>query len=495
MTDVLNLTFPTDTQAIQPKHRVFTANPQYNQFIGRGKLIGNDNIDKIWIDKQGQLFKKREKVDEYVPVGQMDTAGDFEFKNGFKGNVFTNFFFQVWPFGVNGPFGLDLKATKRDIDTKSAENQYIKNNLTNYGIDGRGIRVRAIESGEMDSENKLTLSNHTRAVIGTINDPVHGYAPQTRADALSFREFEFGFDDSYASMLEELENYYADIIGNIESRISQSTEEVPYGLRAINISYGLGVMEPIVAINEELDATDNQGHWYYPDLRQYVYGQEEPLPNKRESLQKLADQLTPFIKNSPIIKEALEAYTETCKEAAEKGLVVVVAAGNEHDDVPLGVKLPAGAEHNFLAQNKNVISVAASNNNQTPGLLSDDWPSHFSSRGDNDKTNPLIAATGENTFLEHYYYTTMPDGAFDGTSFAAPHVAAVVAMMFQMNPELSFEEVKNILKDSAQPVPYTKAEVGAGILNPVAAVQQAWQKKQAKVVNLPPAPSVMAARA
>jgi len=487
MTDTIQLSLNSAASTTTaPQHRVFDINPQYNHFIGKGRLIGPDRKQSLWIDKEGLLYQKRDRVDEYVPVGRMDTQGNFKFQSGFQGNVFTNFFFTVWPFGINGPFGLKLQETKRAISEKSAENQYIHNALTQYGIDGRGVRVRAIESGEIDDEWKLGLSNHTRAVIGTINDPVYGYAPQAKGDALAFREFEFGFEDSYASMLEQLEQYYVDIIGNVESRIKQSMDDVPYGLRVVNISYGLGIMEPIVAIGEELGATDNQNEWVYPNLRQYIYGQKERLGSQREAIQKLADQLTPYIKNSPAIKKAMDSYAETCKAATEKGLVVVVAAGNEHDDIPTGVKLPAGSEHNFLAQNEHVVSVAAANNNMTPGYLADDWPAHFSSRGDNTSVNPTVAATGENTFLAHYYYTTMPDGAFDGTSFAAPHVAATVALMFQMNPNLKFSEVKDILKDSAQKVPYQVSEVGAGILNPVAAVQQAWQKKaQAAAPKLP----------
>jgi serine protease AprX len=67
------------------------------------------------------------------------------------------------------------------------------------------------------------------------------------------------------------------------------------------------------------------------------------------------------------------------------------------------------------------------------------------------------------------YYTTG-----DGTSFSAPQVAGVVALMLEANPNLTPAQVRDILQRTATPLPsYYMYEVGAGMLNAQAAVLEA----------------------
>ena len=67
------------------------------------------------------------------------------------------------------------------------------------------------------------------------------------------------------------------------------------------------------------------------------------------------------------------------------------------------------------------------------------------------------------------YYTTAT-----GTSFSAPQVAGAIALMLEVNPNLTPSEVKDILSRSATPMPrYFFHEAGAGMLNTYAAVLEA----------------------
>src|SRR5258706_3057348 len=67
------------------------------------------------------------------------------------------------------------------------------------------------------------------------------------------------------------------------------------------------------------------------------------------------------------------------------------------------------------------------------------------------------------------YYTTG-----SGTSFSAPQVAGVIALMLEANPQLKPAQVRDILQRSATPLPpYYAHEVGAGMLNAQAAVLEA----------------------
>jgi serine protease AprX len=70
---------------------------------------------------------------------------------------------------------------------------------------------------------------------------------------------------------------------------------------------------------------------------------------------------------------------------------------------------------------------------------------------------------------ELLYYTTG-----SGTSFSAPHVAGVIALMLEANPNLTPAQIRDILQRSATPLPpYYLHEVGSGMLNAQAAVLEA----------------------
>ncbi len=67
------------------------------------------------------------------------------------------------------------------------------------------------------------------------------------------------------------------------------------------------------------------------------------------------------------------------------------------------------------------------------------------------------------------YYTTG-----SGTSFSAPQVAGVIALMLEINPQLTPAQIRDILQRTATPLPpYYLHEVGAGMLNAQAAVLEA----------------------
>lgn len=65
------------------------------------------------------------------------------------------------------------------------------------------------------------------------------------------------------------------------------------------------------------------------------------------------------------------------------------------------------------------------------------------------------------------YYTSM-----SGTSMSAPHVAGIVALMLEANPNLSWRAVKAILQETATNMPGRETwEAGAGYVNAYAAVK------------------------
>jgi serine protease AprX len=76
----------------------------------------------------------------------------------------------------------------------------------------------------------------------------------------------------------------------------------------------------------------------------------------------------------------------------------------------------------------------------------------------------------EPAYLPFYTHLT-------GTSMAAPHVAGIVALMLDANPNLTPKEVKTILEQTATNLPNRESwEVGRGMVNAYAAVDRAFRQ-------------------
>ena len=104
----------------------------------------------------------------------------------------------------------------------------------------------------------------------------------------------------------------------------------------------------------------------------------------------------------------------------------------------------------------------------------------FSSRGPTNCTpsgasaiKPDISAPGVST------YSSVPGGysSYDGTSMASPHINGAVALIFQANPDLSVEEVKEILYATAMDLGTAGEDnsYGHGIIDCVEAINMALE--------------------
>jgi serine protease AprX len=80
-----------------------------------------------------------------------------------------------------------------------------------------------------------------------------------------------------------------------------------------------------------------------------------------------------------------------------------------------------------------------------------------------------------NVISEHYKYV-------DGTSFASPIVASIIACMLEANPKLTPQQVKRILIDTAERLPAIEVDrQGWGVVSPRRAVEFALALRQAIV--------------
>ncbi|MBI4168860.1 MAG: S8 family serine peptidase [Acidobacteria bacterium] len=149
----------------------------------------------------------------------------------------------------------------------------------------------------------------------------------------------------------------------------------------------------------------------------------------------------------------------------DAGVTVVFAAGNHG---------PSADTLNPYAVAPWVIGVGST---RKDGRLST-----FSSRGIFEELlyHPTLVAPGEAIIAartaafsqEPAYAPHYAVGS--GTSFAAPHVAGVVALMLQARPSLTPLDIKRILQATATPIlPRRQLEVGAGALDAWASLTQA----------------------
>ncbi|WP_066381806.1 MULTISPECIES: S8 family peptidase [unclassified Anabaena] len=124
--------------------------------------------------------------------------------------------------------------------------------------------------------------------------------------------------------------------------------------------------------------------------------------------------------------------SQTLKSAVEyassKGVIVVMAAGND-----------GGSSPGYPARyaDKSGIAVGAVNQD---GNLTD-----FSNRSGNNQL-AYVTAPGQNI------YSTLPGNeyaSYSGTSMASPYVAGVVALMLSANPNLTASQVRQIITGTA----------------------------------------------
>jgi serine protease AprX len=270
----------------------------------------------------------------------------------------------------------------------------------------------------------------------------------------------------------------AGIIGGLGVRSGGTYAGVAPGVKIVGAGLGAGIL-----------VVNPLGAWEWGLANQYRYN----IRVTSNSYGPLGGG--PFNPNHPIAIASRLAY--------ERNIISVFAAGND------------GAAKNTMspyAKAPWVIGVAAGTKD---GTLAD-----FSSRGtprtdrlsDNDPLNdndaPTITAPGTGRAFEvsktRYGFTTdmvsvrstlnltsngttadteLPVGMIpfytqiSGTSMATPFVAGTIALMLDVDPTLSPDEIKQIIQETASKMPgYEDFEVGAGYINSYAAVDKVFNR-------------------
>ena len=174
-----------------------------------------------------------------------------------------------------------------------------------------------------------------------------------------------------------------------------------------------------------------------------------------------------------------DSFAQAAQRAVDAGLVVVVASGNEcksEHNCPFTISSPGTVP--------SVITVGALDDRGTE-KRSDDGVWTQSSRGPTRierLAKPDLVARGVGVFAAKAPGGTRVEGkpvwgdylALSGSSQAVPMVSGAAALLLQANPDLTHDEIKEILTDTADPLRnYSVNSQGAGVLDLAEAIERA----------------------
>ena len=164
------------------------------------------------------------------------------------------------------------------------------------------------------------------------------------------------------------------------------------------------------------------------------------------------------------------ATRDAVREAHEAGVIVVVAAGNEPTD-PLTQPETAPCDVMFPAAHPEAIAVAATDINDDRAPYSCTGPELTIAAPGGNCTDQQCSEGVLST--DWNYSENQPSVGFkNGTSMASPHVAGIAALMRAVNPNISPDEVAQILIDSTPPGDHD-IFLGHGLTDAAAAVAAA----------------------
>ena len=185
--------------------------------------------------------------------------------------------------------------------------------------------------------------------------------------------------------------------------------------------------------------------WIIDGIEYAAYGPDETANTGDE-----ADIISMSLGGAPT--DGTDPLSQAVNDAVDQGLVVAVAAGNAWDYFTIGT--PGAAE--------KVITVGASDK--------EDVLAYFSSKGPtlDLRVKPDIVAPGVDIIAPRASGTSMGYPYNDyymeasGTSMATPHVAGAAALILQVHPDWTPEEVKNALISTADDLGYNVYQQGGG---------------------------------
>ncbi len=152
--------------------------------------------------------------------------------------------------------------------------------------------------------------------------------------------------------------------------------------------------------------------------------------------------------------------------AAKKGMIVVVAAGNEGTSAWHFITTPADAD--------SVVAVGAVNTSGVIGSFSSYGPSS------DGRVKPDVASVGVGTALSSTTGTIITG---NGTSFATPNIAGLITCLWQAFPEFTNMEIIQAVEESSSIYNSPDDRIGYGIPNFHTAFDNLTQQRALRNIN------------
>jgi hypothetical protein len=216
------------------------------------------------------------------------------------------------------------------------------------------------------------------------------------------------------------------------------------------------------------------------DLRVYDAGGSAAWSNIVRAIQYAADMNVNIIHNSyqGNFVGRYAPLEDALQYAHDRGIVLIAPAGNYNHD----------ALDNLPSSSQYTIAVAAMDQNNLRSI----WGAQASNYGEKiDVTAPgtnILSSKSRYTPACGYSANLNPNYCvFSGTSLSSPHVTGLVALLLVKNPNLTPEEIRQILRITATDLgPAGKdSDFGYGRINGAAALTRASQKPLAPFIDSP----------
>ncbi|MGE5223365.1 MAG: S8 family serine peptidase [Omnitrophica WOR_2 bacterium] len=309
--------------------------------------------------------------------------------------------------------------------------------LHNQGITGNGITVAVLDSG-------IYFNKHVEDILGTDLDRQYlgqaDFVGTGTCNGAGHQYSGYCFSDHRNSI--DRYGHGSHVAGIIWSQIVDVSTQVRMGVAPDANILSIRVL-------------DENGIGTYGDV---IEGIQYAVANKDTFKIRVLNMSLSAAPSSPYFADPLDRAVE---QAWANGIVVVAAAGNGG---------PSAQSITVPGNDPYVITVGALNNRRTPAYWADDTLPDWASNGPTSDgfIKPDVIAPGSNVIS--FMYTDKNDSRvarlalnhpdfsrtvslfrMSGTSMSTAVVSGVVALMLQVNPRLSPEQVKYRLKSSALP--------------------------------------------